>query len=206
MIFFHNALVVMTPSGCKFQLINSNCFIQSIFKASVMQQVKVPSPSSHVSASVHGKFKFCHAHEDRSSWHSDRAEPRCSVAVEFQTCIVFQVSVMQLPHAYLISALSGNILAFNVCACCAVAVGTISLRFHDLKKKSIYRFYLFCLWINTLILMQWKKKGKQTSEQKAQHQTQTCLFFSTAEFPQQAQIQLQKGEKKMYKTREDKTG
>ena len=41
MIFFHNALVVMTPSGCKFQLINSNYFIQSIFKASVMQQVKV---------------------------------------------------------------------------------------------------------------------------------------------------------------------
>lgn len=67
MIFFHNALVVMTPSGCKFQLINSNYFIQSIFKASVMQQVKVPSPSSHVSPSVHGKFKFCHAHEDRSS-------------------------------------------------------------------------------------------------------------------------------------------
>lgn len=71
MIFFHNALVVMTPSGCKFKLINSNYFIQSIFKASVMQQVKVPSPSSHVSPSVRGKFKFCHAHEDRSSWHTD---------------------------------------------------------------------------------------------------------------------------------------
>lgn len=43
--------------------------------------------------------------------------------------------------------------------------------------------------------MQWKKKGKQTSEQKAQHQTQICLFFSTAEFPQQAQLQQQKGKK-----------
>lgn len=37
MIFFHNALVVMTPSGCKFQLINGNYYIQSIFEASVMQ-------------------------------------------------------------------------------------------------------------------------------------------------------------------------
>lgn len=52
---------------------------------------------------------------------------------------------MQLLHAYLISALSGNILAFNVCARCAVAVGTISLRLRDLKKKvfidSIYFAY-----------------------------------------------------------------
>lgn len=153
---------------------------------------------------------FCHAHGDRSFLPDvlTQTEPRCFVAVEFQICVAFQVSVMQLLHAYLISALSGNILAFNVCARCAVAVGTISLRLRDLKKKkSIYRFYLFCLWINTLILMQWKKKGKQTSEQKAQHQTQICLFFSTAEFPQQAQLQQQKGKKiytKQEKTEQDK--
>lgn len=45
---------------------------------------------------------------------------------------------MQLLHAYLISALSGNILAFNVCARCAVAVGNISLRLRDLKKKKVF--------------------------------------------------------------------
>lgn len=43
-----------------------------------------------------------------------------------QTC-----TVLQVPHAYLIAALGGNIPAFNVCAHCAVAVGTVTLMFHD---------------------------------------------------------------------------
>lgn len=34
-----------------------------------------------------------------------------------------------------------------------------------------------------LILMQWKKKGKQTSKQRAQHQTLICLFFLFCKVP-----------------------
>lgn len=47
--------------------------------------------------------------------------------------------------------------------------------------------------------MQWKKKGKQTSKQKVQHQTLICLFFSSAKFPEQQNRSSRKG--KNYKPR-----
>jgi len=107
MISVHNALVVMTPSGCGFQLINSNYFIQSTLSSGV---------SSHLSGQLVLQWRHHHPtlpeallHMARcsstlpvrtggsgvfSSPHTGTDRTRCFVALGFQTCAVLRVPVM----------------------------------------------------------------------------------------------------------------